>query len=42
MCDVFFSPKKTKKNKKNEIYKCAKNRIKYTNVPGYFECMLLH
>ena len=24
-----------------KIYKCAKNRIKYTNGPGYFECARL-
>ena len=32
--------KKTKKNQ-NKGYKCAKNRIKQTNAPGYFECACL-
>ena len=28
--------------KKNKIkYKCAKNRIKQTNVPGFFQCTRL-
>ena len=32
--------KKTTKNQ-NKIYKCAENRIKYTNAPGFFECARL-
>ena len=38
---IYLDYIKNVKKSWREIYKCAKNRIKYTNVPDFFECMHL-